>query len=143
MDVDKMTDAERVIGRFGGGRNDWVTEPRRRRPAAAGEAARPLLFWHVGGTSPAATDIPEEPRVTAPPAQDTRPPHPVDPPPADAALGLDELLEMFTTEETAAVAPSARRALRSTGARLHAWTHEWLRRATAWGAGPGGAWRAW
>jgi hypothetical protein len=81
--------------------------------------------------------------VTAPPAQDTRPSYPVDPLPADAALGLDGLLEMFTAEETGAVAPSARRTLRSSAARLHGWTQEWLRRATAWGAGPGGAWRAW
>lgn len=81
--------------------------------------------------------------MTAPPALDIRPSSPVDPLTADTALGLVALLEMFTREEPAAVAPSARRVLRSCGARLHAWTQEWLRRATAWGAGPGGAWRAW
>ena len=81
--------------------------------------------------------------MTAPPAQDTRSSYPVDPLPADAALGLDELLEMFTTEETAAVAPSGRRTLRSSAARISAWMQEGRRRATAWGAGPGGAWRAW
>jgi hypothetical protein len=81
--------------------------------------------------------------VNAPPVPDTRPSPPVDPLTADAPLGLAALLEMFTREETVTVAPSARRVLRSSGARLHGWTREWLRRATLWGAGPGGAWRAW
>ncbi|SDY46740.1 hypothetical protein SAMN05661080_03570 [Modestobacter sp. DSM 44400] len=81
--------------------------------------------------------------MNAPPALDDRPSSPVDPLTADAAPELAALLEMFTREETVTVAPSARRVLRTAGARLHAWTQEWLRRATAWGAGPEGAWRAW
>jgi hypothetical protein len=81
--------------------------------------------------------------VNAPPAPDTRPSPPVDPLAAGETMGLAALLELFTREETAAVAPSARRVLRRPGARLHGWAQEWLRRATAWGAGPGGVWRAW
>ena len=68
---------------------------------------------------------------------------------ADEEVGLAALLDLFTSEGTeevggrAAVAPRARHSIRSEGARLRAWAQEWVRRATAWGAGPGGAWRAW
>ena len=58
-------------------------------------------------------------------------------------LGLAALLDLFTPEESASVAPAARGALRSDAARLRAWVQTWVRRAADWGAGPGGAWRAW
>jgi hypothetical protein len=80
--------------------------------------------------------------VNAPPVLDTGPSSPADLLPAEP-LGLAALLELFTSEDPAEVAASDRRTLRSHGARLHAWTREQLRRATLWGAGPGGAWRAW
>jgi hypothetical protein len=65
---------------------------------------------------------------------------------ADEEVDLAALLDLFTSEDSeegAAVAAGARRSIRSEGARLRAWAEEWVRRATAWGAGPGGAWRAW
>jgi len=89
--------------------------------------------------------------VNAPPALATRPPSsPVPPRPADEDLGLAALLDLFAADEAEAAqeaaqeaAPSTRRSLRATAGRLHAWMQESLRRASAWGAGPGGAWRAW
>jgi hypothetical protein len=85
--------------------------------------------------------------VNAPPALATRPPSsPVPPWPADEDLGLAALLDLFAADEPEApqeAAPSARRSLRATAGRLHAWMQESLRRASAWGAGPGGVWRAW
>lgn len=65
----------------------------------------------------------------------------VPPLPADQ---LSALLDLFTSEEsTAVLAPSARHRLRRGGSGLRARTQTWSRRATEWGAGPGGAWRAW
>jgi hypothetical protein len=81
--------------------------------------------------------------VNAPPVLDTGPSSPADPLSAEPALGLAALLEIFTSEDTAEVAAPTRSTLRARGARLQAWTREQLRRATLWGAGPGGAWRAW
>ena len=84
--------------------------------------------------------------MNAPPALATRSSCLVAPLPADEDLGLAALLDLFTSEEPAAAVPSprrSRRSLRSEGMRLRAWVQEWSRRATAWGAGPGGAWRAW
>jgi hypothetical protein len=82
--------------------------------------------------------------VNAPPALATRPPSSLVPPrPADEELGLAALLDLFAADDPEAVAPSTVRSLRSTAGRLHAWTRGSLRRASAWGAGPGGAWRAW
>ncbi len=63
--------------------------------------------------------------------------------PADGDLGLAALLDLFAPEEPASVAPAARGALRSDAARLRAWVQTWVRRATDWGSGPGGVWRAW
>ena len=80
--------------------------------------------------------------MNAPPALATRPSSPVALSPADEELGLAELLDLFTSEDPA-VAPSARGSVRSDGRRVRAWARQWLRRATEWGAGPGGAWRAW
>ena len=80
--------------------------------------------------------------MNAPPALDTRPSPSVAPLPADEELGLAELLDLFTSEDVA-VAPSARRPLSWDGFRLRARAQRWMRRATEWGAGPGGAWRAW
>jgi hypothetical protein len=81
--------------------------------------------------------------VNAPPALATRPWFPVAPLSAGEELGLAALLDLFTSEDPAAAATPARRSLRSSGARLRASAQERLRRATEWGAGPGGAWRAW
>lgn len=80
--------------------------------------------------------------MNAPPALVTRPTSPIAPIPADEELGLAELLDLFTSEDPAA-APTARRSLRADRLRLRAWAQGWLHRATSWGAGPGGAWRAW
>jgi hypothetical protein len=98
-------------------------------------------FLSRRGTSPAASDSLEEPRVNAPTALVDRAPTP--PAAADGELGLAALLDLFTPEEPASVAPAARGALRSDAARLRAWLQTCVRRATDWGAGPGGAWRAW
>jgi len=85
--------------------------------------------------------------VNAPPALATRPPSSLVPPrPADEELGLAALLDLFAADEPEAAeesAPSILSSLRSTAGRLHAWMQVSLRRASAWGAGPGGAWRAW
>jgi hypothetical protein len=80
--------------------------------------------------------------VNAAPVLAMRPTLAVEPVPADEELGLAELLALFASESPA-VATSARRSLSFHGGRLRAWTREWRRWATAWGAGPGGAWRAW
>jgi hypothetical protein len=80
--------------------------------------------------------------VNAPPALAARSSSPVLPPSADEELGLADLLDLFTTDEPAA-APPAPRSLRSSLAQLRASAQQWVQRATAWGAGPGGAWRAW
>ncbi len=77
--------------------------------------------------------------MNAPPALVSRS-TPVAPPPAHEEPGLAALLDMLTPEEHAAVARSA---FRSDGARVRACARNWVRRATGWGAGPGGAWRAW
>jgi hypothetical protein len=81
--------------------------------------------------------------VNAPPALATRSSSPLEPLPADEELGLGGLLDLFAPDEPTAIAPSAHRSLQSSTVRLRAWAQECLRRATAWGAGPGGAWRAW
>ena len=81
--------------------------------------------------------------MNAPPALVDRVPTSTAARPADDDLGLAALLDLFTPEEPASVAPVARGALRSDAARLRAWVRTWVRRATDWGAGPGGAWRAW
>ncbi len=77
--------------------------------------------------------------MNAPPALVSRS-TPVVPPPSHEEPGLEALLDMLAPEEHAAVARSA---FRSDGARLRACARSWVRRATEWGAGPGGAWRAW
>ena len=79
--------------------------------------------------------------MNAPPAPATRSSSAVLPLPADEDLGLAALLDLFAPEGSAA-AP-ARNPLRAGGVRLRAWLRQGMRRATAWGAGPGGAWRAW
>ena len=78
--------------------------------------------------------------MNAPPALLSRTPSPAAPSPVEGELGLAALLDLFAPEEHAAVARSA---FRSDGARLRACARNWVRRATEWGAGPGGAWRAW
>jgi hypothetical protein len=82
--------------------------------------------------------------VNAPPALATRPPSSLVPTrPADGDRGLTALFDLFDAEQTETGAPSPVRSFRSVIDRLHAWTQESLHRASAWGAGPGGAWRAW
>jgi hypothetical protein len=81
--------------------------------------------------------------VNAPPALATRSSSAVAPLSADEELGLAELLDLFTPMDLEELAPSPLRSLRSDGIRLRAWAQRWVRRATEWGAGPGGAWRAW
>jgi hypothetical protein len=81
--------------------------------------------------------------MNASPVLDMRPTLAVEPDHADEELGLAELLALFASEESPAVATPAGRSLSFSAARLRAWSREWRRRATAWGAGPGGAWRAW
>ena len=78
--------------------------------------------------------------MNAPTASAARPSSPVEPLPADEEQGLGALLELFTAEELLPAGTSARR---SDAARLRRWAQGWVRRATQWGAGPGGAWRAW
>ncbi len=62
---------------------------------------------------------------------------------ADEELGLTELLDLFTPMGPEELSPSPLRSLRADGIRLHAWAQRWVQRATEWGSGPGGAWRAW
>ena len=81
--------------------------------------------------------------MNAPPVLDTGPSSPADPLAAEPPLGLAALLELFTSEDTAEVAAANRGTLGSYAGQLRAWTRVQLRRATLWGAGPGGAWRAW
>ena len=81
--------------------------------------------------------------MNASPALMSRAPSRTAPPPAEGGLGLVALLDLFAPEEGASAAPAPRSALRSDAARLRAWVHVLVRRAAAWGAGPGGAWRAW
>jgi hypothetical protein len=81
--------------------------------------------------------------VNAPPALLSRTPSPAAPSPVEGELGLAALLDLFAPEDGAPAAPAARGALRSDAARLRAWVHLLVRRATDWGSGPGGAWRAW
>ena len=79
--------------------------------------------------------------MNPPPALATRSSSAVLPPPADEDLGLAALLDLFAPEGAAAVpTPSS---FRADGIRLRAWVQQQIRRATVWGAGPGGAWRAW
>jgi hypothetical protein len=80
--------------------------------------------------------------VNTPPALATRSTRAAEPVPTEGEVGLAELLEL-AHEEPAAASTSALRSLRSSGARLWPVTQEWSRRATEWGAGPQGAWRAW
>ena len=80
--------------------------------------------------------------MNASPELATRPSSPLAPLPADDELGLADLLDLFTADEPADP-PAELQSLRSAVAALRARAQEWLRRATAWGAGPGGAWRAW
>jgi hypothetical protein len=65
---------------------------------------------------------------------------PVEPVLADDEMSLAALLDLFEPEELAAAAPTERP---SPGAGLRVWTQTWVRRATHWGAGPRGSWRAW
>ena len=81
--------------------------------------------------------------MNASPALVSRVPSPIAPSPAEGERGLAALLDLFTPEDGAPAAPAARGALRADAARLRAWVHLLVRRATDWGAGPGGAWRAW
>jgi hypothetical protein len=81
--------------------------------------------------------------VNAPPALASRSPSPVEPVPADDELSLAALLDLFAPEEPAAASTAERRSFRSSGAALGAWTQKWSQRATEWGAGPQGSWRAW
>ena len=79
--------------------------------------------------------------MNAPPAPAARSSSAVLPLPADEDLGLAALLDLFAPEGAAAV--PARSSFRADGLRLRAWVQQAVRRASAWGAGPGGAWRAW
>ncbi len=80
------------------------------------------------------------PTALAPPTSS-----PVAPLLADDELDLAALLELFAVEEPEESEEPADPAAEAAPARrsLGAWTQGWLRRATEWGAGPGGAWRAW
>lgn len=56
----------------------------------------------------------------------------------DDEMNLAALLELFGHEDEPHDEPS-----RSATPGLRVWTQHWLQRATAWGAGPEGSWRAW
>ena len=79
--------------------------------------------------------------MNAPPAPATRSSSAVLTLPGDEDLGLAELLDLFAPEGAAA-APAGS-SFRADATRLWSWVRQGVRRATAWGAGPGGAWRAW
>jgi hypothetical protein len=69
---------------------------------------------------------------------------PVEPSRAEADLSLEGLLDLFVSEPLDAAAAAAKRpSIRESGSHLRGWAQEWVRRATEWGAGPQGAWRAW
>lgn len=59
-------------------------------------------------------------------------------PDEDEEMSLGAMLELFDHEEEPSEAPWA-----TAAPGLRAWTQQWVQRATAWGAGPEGAWRAW
>ena len=79
--------------------------------------------------------------MNAPPAPATRSSSAVLTLPGDEDLGLAELLDLFAPEGAAAVPASS--SFRADATRLWGWVRHGVRRATAWGSGPGGAWRAW
>lgn len=81
--------------------------------------------------------------MNAPTALATRSSSRVPPVPADEGLGLAALLELLGPEEPAAAVAPTRSSFRADGTRLRAWVQAWVHRAAEWGAGPGGAWRAW
>ncbi len=89
--------------------------------------------------------------MNAPPALATRPPSSAVPfREMDEERSLAALLDLFDAAEatetatgTEAGAGSPVRAFRTVLDLLQTWTQQTLRRAIAWGAGPGGAWRAW
>ena len=59
---------------------------------------------------------------------------------------LAALLDLCTLDEPEEHEPGswpARRTLRESGASLVGWAQHWRDRASGWGAGPEGAWRAW
>ena len=74
--------------------------------------------------------------MNAPPALVGRAPYPTAPA-AEGDLGLTALLALFAPDDAASTAPAARGALRSDAARLRAWVRDGVRRAAAWGSGPG------
>jgi hypothetical protein len=53
-------------------------------------------------------------------------------------MSLAAMLELFEPEDRATAVLAER-----TPAGLLATTQNWVQRAAEWGAGPGGAWRAW
>ena len=79
--------------------------------------------------------------MNAPPAPATRSSSAVLTLPGDEDLGLAELLDLFAPEGAAAVPAGS--SFRADAFRLWDWVRQGVRRATALGAGPGGAWRAW
>jgi hypothetical protein len=67
-------------------------------------------------------------------------------PAGDDELSLMALLDLCAIDEPDELggAPAGGRpSLRPVADRLRAWTKAWSLRATGWGAGPRGSWRAW
>ena len=56
----------------------------------------------------------------------------------DDEMSLAAMLELFEPEDPATLVPAA-----PVPVGLLATTQNWVQRAAEWGAGPGGAWRAW
>jgi hypothetical protein len=70
----------------------------------------------------------------------------VNAPPAvmDQDLSLTALLDLCSVDEGGEEhGTTAAADLRAAGTALREWTRDWTRRATEWGAGPQGSWRAW